>query len=314
MDLTAISNMPLDIKAESLINYLGCGLSAVHLKGTHKRNAYIDILAISSEDDQPVVDVAKKGLYDLLPETLFHPIDRFENIAANEYKERFQEEIERQHAEEENARGYFEPYDRVLFGLSCVVDNIKSGHYAGHDVLVDVISDSMSDLWKQNRFIRRMMPYLPMCRNLRGNMQMLSLILRKILSDEGLALQVFNRERKYTDAEPRYKCCLNPVELNQINADREESMREESEFDGDFYLGNEYSETVVEYEVKYWNDDECNDSFLDFVEEMCQLQDFINDYFIGIESQLKFVISTEALPVRISDEMCHTFMGYNTNL
>lgn len=102
-----LTDLPADISAEALLNYLSSGGRTVKLCGSHKRNAYEDIGSVTEDDDGRVtVSVVRNGMYDILPECLFHPVDRYENILANEYRERFAEECERQQGEETAARTF----------------------------------------------------------------------------------------------------------------------------------------------------------------------------------------------------------------
>ena len=100
-------NIPSDIRAEIVGNYLEDIKKEFVFLGNHKRNAYEDILSISQDEGVFKIELSRQGLYDILPEALFHPVDRFDNIPANMYKERFEEEVELQHIEEINCRVCF---------------------------------------------------------------------------------------------------------------------------------------------------------------------------------------------------------------
>lgn len=290
--------LPLDLKAESLINHLSGERLRIELKGSHKRNSYEDILSVSAEDDETVVTLTRDGLYDILPEALFHPIDRFGNIPEYEYEERFAEECERQQAEEENARNYFKSYDLHILGLSCEVKRVKDLYFEDDSVMNSILADNMQQHIKENRFVRRLMPYLSACCRLRGNTDLFTMLLRKILKDEGLLLLKEEQSILHKDESPDYN----------------HKISEEAEQSSDWYLGNEYLENVIAYKVIYWNEDECNETFITFLSEIKTLEEFINDYFMGIETSLKLKVETAASPVRISDDLYHNYLNYNTNI
>ena len=292
---------PLDIKAETLVNHLHDPIMKIELRGTHKRNAYEDILAMTEDEcgDGPVVALSRNGIYDILPEALFHPVDRFENIPANEYKERFAEECEAQQAEESDAREFFEPFDRFIFDLGCEYEHIKDVRYNDNSLLADIIGDNMPERYRSNRFVKRMTAYLPLCSRLRGNMDLINILIRKIMRDEGLLISAVPMNNLYRDPQPLYN--------SEVGILRCESSEE-------YYLGNEFFEQVTEYVVSYWDDNECNDSFLSFVEDVKVFENFINDYFMGIETSVRFRIGTDAPPVRLSDSLSYNFLDYNTNL
>lgn len=290
-------NIPSDLRAEIVSNYIGETSKDIVFLGGHKRNAYEDILSIARDDDAVKIEVSRLGLYDILPEALFHPIDRFDNLPANEYKERFAEEIELQRIEESNARSFFSAYDRAIFDLSAVVARIKDDEYGDNHVLSDIICDSMSDEYKSNRFVARAKEFTPRCQSIRGDNALLTLMLRKIMADEGLRLVMNNSVMSFEDKRPRYNYRL-----------------QEDAYATEPYLGNCYDETVVHYDIQYWNDDYCDDSFLDFVDEIKVFEKFVNEYFIGIETSVCFNLSATTLPVRLSDTLCYNYLNFNTNL
>lgn len=290
-------HIPSDIRAEIVCNYLIGHKKELQFLGSHKRNAYEDILSISREDDYIKIELSRQGLYDILPEALFHPIDRFDNLPANEYKERFAEEVEEQQAEESNGRNFFAVFDKTVFNLSSIVANLKDEYYSGNDVITEIICDTLSERYKNNRFVKQTLEFIPRCQSLRGNETLISLLLRKVLEEEGLKLRPVGRLTSFEDASPRYNC----------------DLREEGP-EGALFLGNCFDENILCFDVQYWNDDFCDERFLEFVEEIRIYEDFMNDFFMGIESPLHFIISTHTSPVRLSDDICFNYLNFNVNL
>ncbi len=290
-------NIPADIRAEIVGNYLDGAKKEFVFLGNHKRNAYEDILSISSDEDVIKIELSRQGLYDILPEALFHPIDRFDNIPANEYKERFAEEVEQQHIEEANARSYFSLYDKFIFNLNSVVTRLKDEEYSDNRVLSDIICDTLPKKYQSNRFVARTIEFTPRCQSMRGNTALITLMLRKVLTDEGVKLVNSNKKAYFEDITPRYNCQLQ----QEYNS-------------SELYLGNCFDDDILCYDLQYWDDDFCDESFLRFVDEIKVYEDFINDFFMGVETVLYFNIFTQALPVRLSDELCYNYLNYNTNL
>lgn len=291
-------NIPLDIKAETILAYLPKDKTAIELKGSHNRNAYEDIVAIN-EDESGIINVAiaRNGIYDILPESLFHPIDRFDNIPANEYKERFKEECEQQQIEEDNARKFFKSFDNILMELSTIVYELKND-ISYSNILKDILCDRLSERYKNNSFIKKATEYLPICHRIRGNKSLLLLMLRRILFDEHIRISECLRQNIIRDSEPRYNYRL----VDSISSDE------------DYFLGNEFDEDITTYSILYWNEDEYGQDFLAFVKEMSVFEDFLNEYFMGIETYMKFNITKTSLPVRLSDEVFYTYLNYNTNI
>jgi len=291
-------NIPLDIKAETLLAYLPKEKKAIELKGSHNRNAYEDIAAIN-EDESGIINVAiaRNSIYDILPESLFHPIDRFDNIPSNEYKERFKEECERQQIEEDNARKFFKPFDNIIMELNTIVYDLKND-ISNSSILKDILCDGLSERYRKNRFIKKVTEYIPICRNIRGNKSLLSFMLRYKLFDEHIRISEHLNHNSMQDSHPRYNF----------------QLIDSTSSDDDYFLGNEFDENITTYNIQYWSEDECGEDFLAFVEDMSVFEDFLNEYFMGIETCIKFNITKTSLPVRLSDEVFYTYLDYNTNI
>lgn len=290
--------LPIDIRAEALLNYFPKPQRSVVLCGPHKRSVYEDVLTISVDQDNHFnLSFARYGMYDILPECLFHPIDRFNGISANEYKERLKEEIEQQQAEEKSARDFFAKFDKFILELGSIVQQVKD-YYSDQKILADIMSDSLSKDLLSNRFVRRMYRFLPLCKIIRGDKTFLTLMLRNTLYEEGLSLIPTCSEKLMTDFRPRYNTRLEFMDSDDEN----------------YFLGNEYEEEITEFIIDYWNEDECTESFLQFVSEIRVFEEFVNDFFVGIEDAVRFRISADAHSVRLADDICFNFLDYNTNL
>ncbi|MCC8174971.1 MAG: hypothetical protein LIO91_00845 [Bacteroidales bacterium] len=287
--------LPLDLMAEALINYYPKGMTHVALRGSHSRNAYQDILEMDVDyEGQISVTISRPGLYDTLPEALFHPIDRFDKIPANEYKERFAEECEKQQKEEENARRFFEPFDTFLFHVNCVIDHEKQLNLSDAHILSNIVCDKENDNILGNRFIAKVLPFVAECRRMRGDRTLITLMLRQILNEEGISLQETHPQETFTDHSPRYNCAL------------------DSE-DRDLFLGNEFPERVTTYTLRFWNEDVCDERFPQLLTELEEFQQFVNRYFVGLEDRIVLNISTDQDEVTLQ-ETNYNYLNHNANL
>lgn len=287
--------LPDDINVEELLLYLPRNYHLA-VSGPHGRNCHRDIVEFAEElQGKAVLKLGRKGLYDSLPEYLFHPVNRFDNFPANERDERFADECQKQEDEISDARGFFLPLDMLLLDLRVKIRKSLDGYVSGSNLLVEFLGDDLSEKQKQNRFIRKALMFLPASRHIRGNKSLLTLMLRKIFLDEGIRIREQSIATQYADAQPRY----NETEGGPLSS---------------LYLGNTYEENVVTYMVHYWPDDECNDEFLTLVEEIEEFGGFVQDYFISVENVLRFDISCKAAPLRLSDTESYNFLNYNTNL
>lgn len=288
--------LPADINAELLLSYYPMGTCKISFSGLHKRNTYNDIVDIEPWSDNAMhLTLSRNSLYNALPEYMFHPIDRFDNLPKAEEKELFEKEMEEQAEEIANAYQFFSPIDILLFKLRAQVRE-KMESYAKEDVIMQLIlGDSITPEQHTNRFIRQMIPFLPQCKYIRGNKTLLTLLLRKVFLEERLHVRVQHLSQMRTDDAPRYADSLG-MEL------------------GDGYVGNEYPDQFVTYSFHYWFEHEDEPSFLRFLDEVEELRIFIQDYFLAIEEELRFDISRDESPFVLADEHSSHYLNYNINI
>lgn len=288
-------NVPQDINAEVFLGFFPQGTFRVKFCGLHKRNAYNDILEIEKEQEKFLLHLGRNSLYNSLPEFLFHSIDRFDNIPEKEKKQRFSEEYAKQEKEKEQAYKFFSPIDTLLFQLRLEVRERLNKYVESNTVIQDILLDKLTAEQRENRFIKRTTPYISSCKTIRGNRTLITLLLRKVLAEEGLKINVKSKQTEFTDEEPRY------------------GNSEGCEI-GDVYVGNTYSESVITYSISYWSDEDCNEDFLPLVNDLEVFRQFAQDYFISVDSILVFDVSKDTSPLRISDTTLYNYLNYNTNI
>lgn len=288
-------NVPQDINAEVFLGFFPQGTFRVKFCGLHKRNAYNDILEIEKEQEKFLLHLGRNSLYNSLPEFLFHSIDRFDNIPEKEKKQRFSEEYAKQEKEKEQAYKFFSPIDTLLFQLRLEVRERLNKYVESNTVIQDILLDKLTAEQRENRFIKRTTPYISSCKTIRGNRTLITLLLRKVLAEEGLKINVKSKQTEFTDEEPRY------------------GNSEGCEI-GDVYVGNTYSESVITYSISYWSDEDYNEDFLPLVNDLEVFRQFVQDYFISVDSILVFDVSKDTSPLRISDTTLYNYLNYNTNI
>ena len=288
-------NVPQDINAEVFLGFFPQGTFRVKFCGLHKRNAYNDILEIEKEQEKFLLHLGRNSLYNSLPEFLFHSIDRFDNIPEKEKKQRFSEEYAKQEKEKEQAYKFFSPIDTLLFQLRLEVRERLNKYVESNTVIQDILLDKLTAEQRENRFIKRTTPYISSCKTIRGNRTLITLLLRKVLAEENLKINVKSKQTEFTDEEPRY------------------GNSEGCEI-GDVYVGNTYSESVITYSISYWSDEDCNEDFLPLVNDLEVFRQFVQDYFISVDSILVFDVSKDTSPLRISDTTLYNYLNYNTNI
>lgn len=289
--------LPGDINAEVLLAYYPEGTVKLSMQGMHKRNSYGDVIDMEPMGEEAMhLTVGRNSIYNSLPEYLFHPIDRFDNLPQYEEKERFREQLEEQAQEISDAYRFFAPIDLLLLKLQTQMREKLDGFTHENVVMQKVIGDSLTDQQLSNRFIRKIVPFLPQAKNIRGNRTLLTFMMRKIFMEEGLSIRVGYQEKTHTDQVPRYGDKLDMAL-------------------GDSYVGNCFSEPVLTYEIHYWSDGEAkSDHFMNFIEEIEEFRYVIQDFFLSVEQELRFDISDDNSPLRLNDDVTYNYLNYNTNL
>lgn len=288
-------NLPEDIKAEALLNYLTEGTYRVAMCGVHNRNARHDIQGIDETAGKMILGVARKSLYNALPEYLFHPFDSFDQLSGREMRDKFDEALEKQEKEKDTALSFFAPIDLSLLSIHADVFKGIVDSTSGNKVLLDILSDRFSEGQKQNRFIASAFSFLKFARYIRGDITLLTLMIRKVLKKEELDIECISRPVYNEDSNPRY-------------ADGIGGMV------GDTYAGNAYFENVRVYDVRYWPAAEDEDVFLRFLEEVELFREFLQDYFMSIEECLCFrIINNKDITV-LNGTNPVNYLNFNTNL
>lgn len=291
-----IKNLPEDINVELLLSYLPERSFRIALRGSHMRNSYNDIVDIDERRDEIMqINICRKSLYNILPEYMFHPADRFSNLPQLEEKELFLQEYDAQKKEIENAYRFFNPVDLLILWIRTTTREALRKYTESNSVLVSILSDRISDSQRSNRFIRQALLFLPSCKYIRGDTMLLSLLLRKVFIEEGLFINCSANQQQLDDTNPRYQY--------QIGGEL-----------GQCFAGNEYNAFVHTYTVHYWSDKECNNDFTTFVDEVEEFRLFVEDYFLSVEEHLEFDITDHTQSVRLSDDLLRNYLNYNTNL
>ena len=288
--------LPEDIRAEVLLDYLQEGSFRVSLRGLHKRNACCDLVETGAyANGRQLIGLARKSLYDSLPEYFFHPYARFDQLTGREMREEFMEEFDRQEREKEEAIAFFAPVDLALLALRREVYRKTIPLAKDNPVLQEVLGDRLTGRQKQNRFIRKSMVFLPETKHIRGNRTLLTFLLRKVFKEEGMLVKPLEENRLWEDADPRYP--------DGVGGNL-----------GDVFAGNVFPAPICCYQVRFWSDEECNERFPAFLDEVEEFRLFIKDWFLSVEEDLVFRIEDETSSTWLSDSLTYSYLNHNTNL
>ena len=287
--------IPDDLCAEDLYDFIKGEECRISICGSHGRNAYKDICALEAEGSEVVLNICRKGLYDSLPEYMFHPVNRFDGISENEKAQKCAAECEAQQREIADARQFFSMIDSSLFLLNVEMRNKIREYVEDNKVLHHIIADDLSETERSNRFISKVLCFLPQCKRIRGNRTLISMILRKIFMEEGLTLRPATIGHDFADSEP---CYQDSVGGNV----------------GDMFVGNCYCENVLSYELEFWPSAVMSDDIHSFIKELEEFRVFIQSYFFGVDERLAFSLINSSDPIVLSDDIHMTWLNYNTNI
>ncbi|MBR2400219.1 MAG: hypothetical protein IKB03_00490 [Tidjanibacter sp.] len=288
--------LPDDISIEELMAYLPADSYRLAVDGTHKRSVYKDIHSYQEgADGKLIIKVGRKGIYDSLPEYLFHPINRFDYITERNKEAAFSQECDKQEREVTNARNYFAVVDKLLLELRMRIRTQIIPYAADNKVIQDLIADDLTDEESNNPYIKKTLHFLPQCKNIRGDSTLLTLMLRKILVDERIILSIDRVDTTVVDDIPDYRCNLDSS-LSSL------------------YLGNVFEESVHTYSLKYWPGNYQSEAFAEFLASIELFREFIQSYFLSVESVLVFNIESEEDRVVLSDDETNIYLNYNSNI
>ncbi|MCH5224520.1 MAG: hypothetical protein J1D77_00925 [Muribaculaceae bacterium] len=309
-----MERIPEDLRIEWLLDYLPPEKRRVRVVGPHKRNAYEDLAAIeeSEETDLINISVARKGFYDILPEALFHPLDRFDHLPEDDYDRRFKEEVEAERLEEENARNFFSPFDRFFLEFSTQLIKFRERATSRH-IIVEMIADRLPENYASNRFVKKSLMFLPKVSLIRGDRFFITQLIRYALKSEETCLRPNYELCRFKDPLPAYLCELD-APRNVDEAIEDPSQIRLPNRGEETYLGNEFDEETEIFHVAFWDEHECDENFLRFIDELEVFSDFINDFFMGVGQILKFEVSQETIPPRLDDDKYYNYLDYNTNI
>lgn len=153
--------------------------------GVHERTAKGDNLLVSTSTSvnrhQLKYSLKRDSLYHILPEYLFHPLDRYADTDGN--KEEFIKRRKAQKDIEADALEYFYPFDKKFQVLRTSFQQKLNNEILNNKLfIVDFITEGY-DINKNNPFIKGAYPCIIWLRNNRGVKQLLELAVKYAFSN-----------------------------------------------------------------------------------------------------------------------------------
>lgn len=284
------------VKAEFVLNHLPENSFRLSFNGLHGRNACNDFAeAEVDQNGKLVFGLCRKSLYDSLPEYMFHPYDRFDGHWGKENKEDFDRELDKQEEEKAKALELFAPMDLSIMHIRMRVAQQLEDYTQNNLPVIEMLADRLTMGQRNNRFIKKAVSFLPQVGRIRGNRTALTLMLRKVFANERIKLEASRNPVLLTETEP----CFNDSLGGSLDS---------------VFVGNSWYEPVFCYDIHYWNEEECDEHFLSYVEDVELCRHFVKDYFLAVGDDLVFNIWNNSSPLRLSDEEKCNYLNYNTNI
>ncbi len=120
----------------------------VKTQSLFKRGYKKDIEKISTDGGRLIFEICRNGLYDTLPESLFHEEVSYEEIARNKDNKRWVEKRRKKHdIEEEQARSFFFPFEKEFFRLRVDIELKEQFYYTNFEHDLPTLKNIVSDIW-----------------------------------------------------------------------------------------------------------------------------------------------------------------------
>lgn len=268
-----------------------------YLKGLHERTSSGDELLLSLRRKQKYTELRfqlkRDSLYHILPEYLFHPLDRYAGAEGDqeEFEKRYQEQKET----EKKALAYFLPYDTVFQQLRIRFQDHLDAHILPNDTfLADFVTEG-HEIAKENDYIRSAYPFIPWMRHYRGNFQVLRIILTLALGSE-TKVRPCHRQTKKTNISSACHTTLDGTL-------------------SDLYCGNEYEEDIHPLHVTLSRPIRTRQQIAGEANRLARFADFFQTWFLAVEQTLFIEFGDWLQPPVLAPGPRHElFLNYNTQL
>lgn len=299
--------LPPQIKAEVFVNLLRQFEPEQDFQfvfeGDFKRNYLDDIYKIEKTGSASAASIVtlflnRDGIYDKLPEGLFHRIDRFQKLEQSADQKAFKEEYERQKNEIAFARKFFQPFDNEFFLKSIQVEDYFFAKNGDPFTTLKVFffgNESISSL--NEEYSKRIFSFLPVLNDYKGNIIKLRFFLTTILQSN---VSITQREGiKY--CENKNESLTNALSKNRLNHD--------------FYLGSSYPDFFIEWIIEIEAKKSSLSSFIgnkNFDNFISLVISFLIPAGVDVSLSIK---PDEWLQLELNREKSNlSFLGYNTRI
>jgi len=151
-------------------------------KSSFSRGYRRDVISVGKRDDVDaiILNLSRNGLYDSLPEGLFHSGNLLDDNKS------FADKRKKYRKEENDARAFFNPIENEFFNQRL---NIEVNEKELLNNFYNLGDDFLIDFWKINKeipknYILKLIKLLPYCYKISGDLELTRLSLEKILNQK----------------------------------------------------------------------------------------------------------------------------------
>ena len=267
-------------------------------KGVSERTALGDELNLIIRNKQnapPVVKFSLKrdSLYHILPEYLFHPLDRY--LGTDGDTEEFEKRYKEQEEQKEKSLTYFKPFDQYYQNLRIKYQHWLNEHiFSGNQFLSDFITAGQRvDI--ANSYIKAVYQCIPWLRNFRGNDDMVKAAL-------GYAFE-------------------GHAEIQKTKVEVTEALSENihSNLNGtldDLYCGSTFITRVYIWKVFYQVKIKTGKHLSELKQQIEEFSTFFSQWFLSVEDKLEITFGDRWAFPELSDARIEegVFLNYSTQL
>lgn len=297
--------LPPQIKAEVYVNLLSSiepeqEFSYI-FEGDFRRNYQDDISKIENTGGGGLAGATsiylnRDGIYDKLPEGLFHKIDRFLKLGQSGDKQSFKEEYEKQKNEIVFARKFFQPLDGDFFLKSVEIEKYFYQKNLNPFKTVREFFFGKESISQFNEdFSERIFSFLPAFNDYKGNIFKLQFFLSTICQAKVTITQTEG------------------VKLNENKSSVFTNNLSTNRLGYNLFLGEHYIDHNIEWEIVF---KVANDRLNYFIgnQSFISFFDFFQTFLIpiGVETQLKIVPESFIQVEFDKDKTVSCFLGINT--
>lgn len=267
-------------------------------KGVSERTALGDDLNLTIKNKQNTASVIKfslkrDSLYHILPEYLFHPLDRY--LGTDGDTEEFDKRYKEQEEQKNKALTYFKPFDQHFQQLRTIYQQwLNENIFSGNQFFADFLTDSY-EVNLNNPYIKAVYPCIPWLRDFRGNDDMI----KTALGYAFVGNATINKEYKEIDT---------PISEN-VPSNIGNTL-------GHLYCGATFKDKICVWRIFYQTKIETEQHLNLIRMQIKEFKEFFSSWFLSLEDELLIDFGDKLATPELSEtkNIKGVFLNYSTQL